>query len=247
MAKRRTKSKAELQYNKELRRIKQFIRRAEKRGFRFEPSVIPEKPKRITKSSVARLQKITPATLYKKSLALSDSGKVVTGTQKRKEERQKSARKGVETRRARLNTVSLPNTRFEVERRNQDEQELRRLSDDEQYRSAFNEGEIVYNRILDMINDVTRDHYKAGHSLLSTLNHEISTYGKEAVLRSIGNSPQEAIELAQITLRYNPGDNRHDDAIRELQMLITGTIPTAEESRNLQDAIEADVYTDSVE
>ena len=74
MKKRKVKSEVQRQYEKELKRIKQFIRRAEKRGYRFPDNVIPPKPKRITRASVSRLQKIKPQTLYKKATALSESG-----------------------------------------------------------------------------------------------------------------------------------------------------------------------------
>lgn len=55
------------QYKKELRRLKRFIREAEKRGFSFPIGSIPEEPKRITSSSVTRLRRITPESLYRKA------------------------------------------------------------------------------------------------------------------------------------------------------------------------------------
>lgn len=243
MANSKAKTLAEQQYNKELRRIKQFISRAEKRGYRFEADIIPDRPQRITKASVKKLQKIRPTNLYEKATALSEEGKLVSGTERRAEERKQSAQKAVETRRQRLAQASVPTKGFEKARRTQDESERRRLKEDSEFRRKFSQGEITYNRILEMIDNVARDHLKAAEHLRSVLNHEISTYGKDVVIRSIGESPQEAIELSEIALRYNPGDSRHDDAIRELLMLITGTIPTAEEARDLQESIDADSYT----
>ena len=67
MTKVKKKSPAEREYDKQVKRIKQFIRRAEKRGFIFPDNVIPNKPKRITKASVRKLSKITPKELYKKA------------------------------------------------------------------------------------------------------------------------------------------------------------------------------------
>ena len=88
-------------YKKELRRLKQFIRRAEKRGYTFPEDVIPKEPKRIRKESVERLQKITPEKLYKKAkYTVPETGKTVSGTTGRKMERHASAVKGVETKRA---------------------------------------------------------------------------------------------------------------------------------------------------
>lgn len=244
MANRKGKTLAQQQYEKELRRIKQFIRRAEKRGFRFEADVIPDRPKKVTQSSVNRLKKITPKQLYKKSTALSEEGNIVSGTERRAEERKISAQKAIQTKRERIAKASVPTKGFEKERRKQDKRDKERLKKDADFRNKFSQGEIVYNQILDAINNVARGHKRAADHLKSVLDHEISTYGKDVVLRSIGEAPQEAIELADIALRYNPGDNRHDDAIRELLMIITGTIPTAEEARELQNAIDDDLYTD---
>ena len=86
-------------YQKELRRLKQFIRRTEKRGFHYAEDVIPKKPKRITKKSIERLQKLTPQVLYKKATYKDPTtGAELTGTQGRQAERQRAANKGAKTR-----------------------------------------------------------------------------------------------------------------------------------------------------
>lgn len=66
--KRRSKTPVENEYAKQLRRIKRFIKRAENRGFQFDESVIPKKPKRVTQASVRKLQRITPEKIYKKGV-----------------------------------------------------------------------------------------------------------------------------------------------------------------------------------
>ena len=40
-------------WEKELKRLQQFIRRAKKRGYTFSEDVIPETPKRITKKQLS--------------------------------------------------------------------------------------------------------------------------------------------------------------------------------------------------
>lgn len=219
MKKNKKVSALQQEYKKQIRRIKSFIRNAEKRGYRFEKNILPEKPKRITKASVNRLKDIKPITLYKKSTYLSESGTIIKGTEGRKEERKIAAKKGKKTR------------------------ELRKRAIEQQ--PAYI-GDLILQSIQEMIDSVKRDHRKAGDSLQRLLENEINQYGKEAVARSLSNTPQEAIELAQLAINYNPGDTRHDGAIRELEMIITGTIPTAEELRILQDNIDEDEYTDYV-
>lgn len=79
--KRKKKTQSEIEYAKELRRIKQFINRAAKRGWDIPITSIPEKPKRITKASVRKLKKITPDTLYRKGRYGGELsyGEIVTG------------------------------------------------------------------------------------------------------------------------------------------------------------------------
>lgn len=61
------KSPTQQDYEKELRRLKRFIKAAEKRGFSFPVGAIPKTPKTITAASVTKLRSITPEKLYKKS------------------------------------------------------------------------------------------------------------------------------------------------------------------------------------
>ena len=95
MAKIKALSQAEKDYNKELRRIKAFIRRASKRGYTFDDSIIPKRPKRVTKASVDKLKKITPNTLYKKAEFLNpQTGDIMKGPEGRKFERRLVSYKG---------------------------------------------------------------------------------------------------------------------------------------------------------
>lgn len=87
---------------KELNRIKSFVHRASKRGYIFDQNVIPEMPKRITKSEVEKIKGITPQKLYKQAeFVVPHSGEIVSGTQGRKIERQIASRKSEATKRAR--------------------------------------------------------------------------------------------------------------------------------------------------
>ena len=92
---------AEQEYNKELKRIQQFLRRASKRGFIWDDSVIPKRPKKITEKSVAKLKRITPDVLYKKGQYLDTStGELLSGVKGRALERKKATEKALETRKS---------------------------------------------------------------------------------------------------------------------------------------------------
>ena len=60
MSKRKTKQMTANQraYLAEVKRIKQAVKRLEKRGYRFSDDVIPQMPKRVTKKAIKEIQKL---------------------------------------------------------------------------------------------------------------------------------------------------------------------------------------------
>lgn len=104
MAKRHRQTTAERDYSKQVKRIKQFIRRAEKRGYQFSEGILPQRPKRVTQASVRKLAKLTPEKLYKKAVygGIATFGEIVPATEGVKLERSLRAKKASETRKYRL-------------------------------------------------------------------------------------------------------------------------------------------------
>ena len=89
------------EYQKELNRIKRFVKSARKRGYRFETDPIPKEVKNPTKKSVERLQKITPTTLYSKATYFDPILQArVSGTEEQKLIRSRASKKAAQTRRA---------------------------------------------------------------------------------------------------------------------------------------------------
>lgn len=81
------------QWKKEVDRLKQFIRRAEKRGFTFD-DIIPETPKRITKKQLNLIKSLTPNVLYTRSQYTDpQTGESMAGTEGRRLERSRAALK----------------------------------------------------------------------------------------------------------------------------------------------------------
>lgn len=102
MSKKKSLTELEKEYRKQRRRIQQFIRRATKRGYIIPETALPKQPKKVTKKSVERLQKITPSTIYQKSKYQPDKTvAAISATEGRKVERKQASRKAVETKRAR--------------------------------------------------------------------------------------------------------------------------------------------------
>ena len=104
MAKRRKQTPTERAYSKQVKRIKQFIRRAEERGYEFSDDVLPQRPKRVTQASVRKLAKLTPEKMYQKAVygGSASEGEIVHGTVGVKLERSLRAKKASETRKYRL-------------------------------------------------------------------------------------------------------------------------------------------------
>ena len=96
---RRKLTKNQIEYNKQVRRIKNFIKRAEKRGYEFSDDILPKTPKRITKQAIKRLENLKPNQLYAKAEFLDTStGEMLKGTKGRKLERQRASEKAKQTR-----------------------------------------------------------------------------------------------------------------------------------------------------
>lgn len=92
----------QLQWQKELKRIKSFIKRAEKRGYTFEDYKTPEaKPKRVTKKMLQELRsETTPTKLYKQAEYKDPTThETLSGYAGRERERQRASKKGQRKRR----------------------------------------------------------------------------------------------------------------------------------------------------
>ena len=106
MAKKKKPTQLQLEYRKQVKRLKQAVRRAEKRGYIIPDNIIPEQPKRITRKSVERLKKITTEEIYKKSEKLDfETGEMIPGEVARKQERNEAAKKAAKTRKNKANNT----------------------------------------------------------------------------------------------------------------------------------------------
>lgn len=105
MAKRNSKQTPnQREYAKQVKRIKQFIRRAEKRGYQFSENVLPQKPKKVTQASIRKLAQLTPEKLYQKAVYGGEitGGEIVKGEEGIKLERKVRGQKAAQTRKYRL-------------------------------------------------------------------------------------------------------------------------------------------------
>ena len=232
----------EQQVKKERRRVKQFIRRAEKRGFTFSSTAVPDLPKKITEQTLSRWQKITPSELYRKAVYTSPTGTTIKGTERRKQERKESAIKAAKTRK-----------------------EYYRWSKEKPSSRPANEGKVIIDVVLDDFSAYTetRDNFtewtpssywsddlskykkrdkERGWGILQGAINEL---GIEQVARNLKNN---AIEVSNIIQRilYESGnsyrvDSRNGEinmALNRFQAIVYGRPLTVEESATFTDLAE---------
>lgn len=111
MANKKKRTEAQKAFQKERRRLLQAIRRGEKQGYIFQENIVPDLPKRVTKTALKRIQKTKPKDLYKTAEYLyQDTGEVVPAEQRKQEVKREATVKAKETKqkRKKLKTPYTP-------------------------------------------------------------------------------------------------------------------------------------------
>lgn len=222
----KTTKKSQLlkEYKKELNRIKRFIRNAEKRGYVFEPNLIPPEPKRITSGSIRRLSRIRPAQLYNKAYALSAvTGQPITVEQRKREIREEASRKAWETR-----------------RRKKDEEEYNRIKSNREWQQTFHASKLVWNKVQSMIANVGVQQSQSAELLNNLLNSEIEKYGVDAVMYSIAQAGEDFLSTCEVIIRYNPSSDISRTAVQHFYTLISGNLPSDAEQAEIDKALAND-------
>lgn len=88
----------QMEFKKELKRIKRFIHNARKRGYEFGDNVLPKQPKRITRKKIEEIKNIKPSNLYDKAVYYDEvTHETFTGQQGRRIERHRASLKSKKT------------------------------------------------------------------------------------------------------------------------------------------------------
>ena len=186
------------QYKKELKRIKSFIKSAEKRGYRFPDNIIPKRPKRIRKESVGVLKKLTRTELYKKSTTLSESGGIVSGLEAERERRSKAAKKGARIRKEALEHGFKTAKEYRQYKKWKKEREKQDIIDRTKAEN-IQEGHIIWDQIMDLKNSIGGQGAIIFDSFISS---EIANRGLDAILFAIAQAPKEFYQAAQTVIYY---------------------------------------------
>lgn len=224
MGKTTKKSQLLKEYNKERNRIKRFIRNAEKRGYVFEPNIIPPRPKTITSGSIRRLSKIRPAQLYNKAYAISAvTGQPITVEQRKREIREEASRKAWETR-----------------RRKKDQADYNRIKSNKEWQQMFHASKLVWYKVQSMIANVGVQQSESADLLNNLLNSQIEQYGADIVLYSIAQASEDFLSTCEVIIKYNPNSAVSRTAVEHLYALISGNLPSDAEQAEIDKAIASD-------
>ena len=224
MGKTTKKSQLLKEYNKERYRIKRFIRNAEKRGYVFEPNLIPPIPKTITRASIRRLSKIRPAQLYNKAYAISEvTGQPITVEQRKREIREQGARKAWETR-----------------RRKKDQADYNRIKSNKKWQQMFHASKLVWYKVQSMIASVGVQQSRSAELLNDLLNSQIEQYGAHNVLYSIAQASEDFLSTCEVVIKYHTNSAVSRTAVEHLYVLISGNLPSDAEQAEIDKAIASD-------
>lgn len=224
MGKTTKKSQLLKEYNKQRNRIKRFIRYAEKRGYVFEPDLIPPKPKTITSGSIRRLSKIRPAQLYNKAYAISAvTGQPITVEQRKREIREEASRKA-----------------WEVRRRKKDQADYNRIKSNKEWQQMFHASRLVWDKVQVMIANVGVQQSASADLLSNLLNSQIEQYGADIVLYSIAQASEDFLSTCEVIIKYNPDSSVSRTAVEHLYTLISGNLPSDAEQAEIDKALASD-------
>lgn len=195
------------QWKKEVNRVKQFIKRAEKRGFTFE-DVIPETPKRITKKQLNLIKSLTPNVLYTHaSYTDPQTGQSMTGTEGRRLERSRASQKAVKTKQSKYTPPREDDTVLRTI-----EEMIRAFKPFPNWSKYF---EFNKNKDRDRLDNM--------------LKQQIAEDGRNAVARRLQAEAETAIEMADRIL-YSSDEEQVNLDLVIFATIIKGNALTMEES-----------------
>lgn len=216
-------------HKQQLNRIKRFISRAEKKGYRFSP----ELKENLSSYSTQKLKSLSPKKLYQNATAISEeTGKIISGTEKQRETRSLASLKARATK---LSKAISSNAR----------EEYYKTSEREESYDSASFTDIILQNIEAKINqfyDSQTAQFAYGAKLLkATLDSQIAQYGRAKVATSCENAPEEAKRLSDVVVFASKQEQKHQ-ALIEFVMIITGEIMTLDLAKDIGDALETDSY-----
>lgn len=192
------------------RHVQRTIKSLENRGY-YVPPEIKEKVATGKYQTLESIHRNKYAKLYRESTAEID-GEIVSGEIAR-----------VEERRRRLVDADWERRRAEQDRIDMEKAKL------------LQEGEIVMYNVEALIAQYPTNGAKF---LSKMLAYEIGKYGRDNVEMALASAPEASISYAKTIVYYENSKDVMHSALQEFADMIRGTIPTAEESREIGEVMD---------
>lgn len=216
------------EYQKELNRIKRFVKTANKRGYSFDTNPIPKEVKNPTKKSVERLKKITSQSLYSKATYFDPILQVrVSGTEEQKLIRSRSSKKATQKRKSKK--ISSGETIAGHP-----------PSDVEDILTYVEELLSGWSPVGHWSRSYTTLKENDTRILRNVLNGAIAELGREQVARNVEANATEVKQLAW-HICYGSSDFKWQDIegeITRITEIIRGRVLSVDESKELTDIAE---------
>lgn len=222
-------------FAKQQRRIRRFIKSAEKRGYSFPANAVPERPARVTKRDIARITAIKPETLYEQATYVYE-GSTFTGTEGRMIERSLAAQKGALHKREkdpRYHTQPgmPPAEATDVADRLKETLE------------RFNQGKSEYEKTMEEVDNWTPDgpwnawfaekRRQQVDQMKRMISAAIQNFGFSEAMRAIGRDAT-AFHNATQTIMFDSKQEAVQNAFNALAEILKGSALSAEESADLE-------------
>lgn len=192
----------------QLKRVKSFIRRAEKRGYEFTKSL----KENLSQLSTRKLKSLTPKELYKQSTS-KKFGVELSGTRTRELERSLAGKKASATK---------------ARKRFYKEHPTYQTTENESYEDTVLT--FCYNLCDEYQNSDDIRVKNGAISLRKILDSEVNTYGRYKVAMVLEQNATSAKWHAEKII-FESNDQKIKDHIIALVMIIRGYIPTIEEMK----------------
>lgn len=222
-------------FAKQQRRIRRFIKSAEKRGYSFQANVVPERPTRVTKRDIARITAIKPETLYEQATYVYE-GSTFTGTEGRMIERSLAAQKGALHKREK-------DPRYHTQPGMPPAEATDVADRVKEALDRFNRGKSEYEKVMEEINGWEPSVYwNAWFSEIRTqqvnqmermISAAVENNGFAQAMRAIGAQP-EAFHYAANVIMYDSKQDAIANSFVALAEILKSTALTADDLADLE-------------
>lgn len=218
------------EYRRQRKRVLQAVRRQQVKGIDVKVKVpklnIKQSKTATIKKTVTQLKKITPEQIRKESKRKSN-----------KETKQKPSKE------SKYNPSNEKG--FDKHQAQLDEANKTLINTVNEFANQFELGKITYRKMLDIIDGAKKsDKYWGWKYLEKLLNTEINNFNFEPTMMAIASYDQSEVLRAAELACYSSSQTEVMAHIGWLSMVIKGTIPTAQEAKEISDVMDKDeAYT----